>query len=191
MHESSFWFLSFVRFFPRTILKENNVKNYFCDRQIDGHAPTFLKKPAIRQEDDGKRLLFECLIKADPVPTVKWAHNETPVSDNSRHKVNLNSHLSSWTAKTNCSCWIRSCRSIKMARNITPPLKSKMLPSRMPVNTRWRLRTSLAKATPPLHWTLTVSSTWCSKQASLKINKNMMNEKSHTHTRKLFSHLSY
>lgn len=46
-----------------------------------------MKKPAIRQEDDGKRLLFECVIKADPVPSVKWAHNASPVEDNTRHKV--------------------------------------------------------------------------------------------------------
>lgn len=58
-------------------------------RQIDGLAPTFLKKPAIRQEDDGKRLLFECLIKADPLPQVRWSHNGSPVDDDARHKVLL------------------------------------------------------------------------------------------------------
>lgn len=57
------------------------------NRQIDGLAPTFVKKPAIRQEDDGKRLLFECLIKADPLPSVGWSHNGTAVDDGARHKV--------------------------------------------------------------------------------------------------------
>lgn len=56
-------------------------------RQIDGIAPTFAKKPAIRQEDDGKRLLFECRIQADPKPSVTWSHNGTPVQESSRHKV--------------------------------------------------------------------------------------------------------
>lgn len=56
-------------------------------RQIDGIAPTFSKKPAIRQEDDGKRLLFECRIQADPKPTVAWFHNTNPVKDSPRHKV--------------------------------------------------------------------------------------------------------
>ncbi|CRK99516.1 CLUMA_CG012835, isoform A [Clunio marinus] len=59
------------------------------ERQIDGLAPTFLKKPAIRQEDDGKRLLFECLIKADPLPQVRWSHNGSPVEDNTRHKLSV------------------------------------------------------------------------------------------------------
>lgn len=61
----------------------------FLNRQIDGIAPTFAKKPSIRQEDDGKRLLFECRIQADPVPTVTWSHNNAPVVDSSRHKVTL------------------------------------------------------------------------------------------------------
>jgi Immunoglobulin I-set domain len=73
-------------FFLRSTLT-NRFLRPKLDRQIDGLAPTFLKKPAIRQEDDGKRLLFECVIKADPVPAVKWQHNASPVNDNDRHKV--------------------------------------------------------------------------------------------------------
>lgn len=56
-------------------------------RQIDGIAPTFAKKPAIRQEDDGKRLLFECRITADPTPKVTWFHDGNMVKDSPRHKV--------------------------------------------------------------------------------------------------------
>lgn len=48
-----------------------------------------MKKPAIRQEDDGKRLMFECLIKADPLPQVRWSHNDEPVNDDARHKVDF------------------------------------------------------------------------------------------------------
>lgn len=59
------------------------------EKQIDGIAPTFSKKPAIRQEEDGKRLLFECRIQADPKPTVTWWHNATPVLESPRHKVCL------------------------------------------------------------------------------------------------------
>lgn len=56
-------------------------------RQIDGLAPTFAKKPAIRQEEDGKKLLFECRIQADPRPVVNWFHNNNPVKETPRHKV--------------------------------------------------------------------------------------------------------
>lgn len=66
------------------------------NRQIDGIAPTFLKKPAIRQLDDGKRLMFECLIKADPMPLVRWSHNDVAVEEdsNGRHKVLISLFMS-------------------------------------------------------------------------------------------------
>jgi len=57
------------------------------EKQIDGLAPTFSKKPSIRQEDEGKRLLFECRIQADPKPTISWFHNGAPVASSSRHKL--------------------------------------------------------------------------------------------------------
>lgn len=56
-------------------------------RQIDGIAPTFAKKPTIRQEDDGERLLFEARILADPEPVVCWYHNGTPVVAKGRFQM--------------------------------------------------------------------------------------------------------
>ncbi|XP_026819249.1 muscle M-line assembly protein unc-89-like [Rhopalosiphum maidis] len=56
------------------------------EKQIDGLAPTFSKKPSIKQEDDGKRLLFECIIQADPKPSIAWIHGGKPVIDSPRHK---------------------------------------------------------------------------------------------------------
>lgn len=62
--------------------------NFLCyNRQIDGIAPTFSKKPCIKQEDEGKRLLFECTIQADPRPIISWIHDGKPVIDSPRHKV--------------------------------------------------------------------------------------------------------
>jgi Immunoglobulin I-set domain len=63
------------------------IKIVVQNRQIDGIAPTFAKKPAIRQEEDGKRLLFECRIQADPKPTVTWFHGGVLVQDSARHHV--------------------------------------------------------------------------------------------------------
>uniref|UniRef100_A0A8D8XRW6 Titin n=1 Tax=Cacopsylla melanoneura TaxID=428564 RepID=A0A8D8XRW6_9HEMI len=60
-----------------------------AEKQIDGLAPTFLKKPSIRQEDDGKRLLFECRIQADPTPTVIWSHSGIQVKEDKRHKFSI------------------------------------------------------------------------------------------------------
>lgn len=65
----------------------------YFHRQIDGLAPTFAKKPAIRQEEDGKRLVFECRIQADPRPVVSWFHNGNAVSADSRHTVSEKLHI--------------------------------------------------------------------------------------------------
>ncbi|CAF4902481.1 unnamed protein product [Pieris macdunnoughi] len=67
-------------------------------KQVDGKAPTFARKPAIRQEDDGKRLIFECRIEAEPVPSVSWSHNGTGVSPGARHKLTVNKDGKSYYA---------------------------------------------------------------------------------------------
>ena len=59
------------------------------DRQVDGIAPTFEKKPSIKQEDDGRILYFECIIKADPKPQVAWYHNGALIIEKGRFKVSL------------------------------------------------------------------------------------------------------
>ena len=56
-------------------------------RQIDGIAPTFAQKPSIKQEEDGKRLRFECRILADPRPDVSWFHDGNQVKNGGRHRV--------------------------------------------------------------------------------------------------------
>ncbi|VVC89475.1 unnamed protein product [Leptidea sinapis] len=67
-------------------------------KQIDGKAPTFAKKPAIRQEDDGKRLIFECRIEAEPLPQVSWSHNGVEVKPSPRHKLTVNKDGKSYYA---------------------------------------------------------------------------------------------
>lgn len=59
----------------------------FLSRQIDGIAPTFAQKPSIKQEEDGKRLRFECRILADPRPEVSWFHGGNPVKNGGRYRV--------------------------------------------------------------------------------------------------------
>lgn len=76
-----------LSFFLAITFKLYNTYNYIFRRQIDGLAPTFSKKPSIKQEDDGKRLLFECIIQADPKPSIAWIHGGKPVIDSPRHKV--------------------------------------------------------------------------------------------------------
>uniref|UniRef100_A0A182LSZ3 Ig-like domain-containing protein n=1 Tax=Anopheles culicifacies TaxID=139723 RepID=A0A182LSZ3_9DIPT len=71
-----------------TIGDANNVQTAWF-RQIDGVAPTFIKKPSIKQENDGKRLIFECEIKADPKPQIRWSHNSKVIDNTPRHKFKV------------------------------------------------------------------------------------------------------
>ena len=64
------------------------------DRQVDGIAPTFEKKPSIKQEDDGRVLYFECIIKADPKPEVSWYHNGSLIIQKGRFNVSSTHSLS-------------------------------------------------------------------------------------------------
>ena len=55
--------------------------------QVDGTAPTFSKKPTIRQEDNGNTLVFHCAIVADPSPQITWYHNGVKVQDTDKYQV--------------------------------------------------------------------------------------------------------
>ena len=55
--------------------------------QVDGTAPTFSKKPTIRQEDNGNTLVFHCAIVADPLPQITWYHNGVKVQDTEKYQV--------------------------------------------------------------------------------------------------------
>ena len=50
-----------------------------CLFRINGIASNFIEKPVIKRESNGKRILFESKIKADPEPKVYWTKNDVPV----------------------------------------------------------------------------------------------------------------
>ena len=47
-------------------------------------APSFVKKPALRQEDDGNRLVFECKLAGNPKPEVSWFHEDVKIQNDER-----------------------------------------------------------------------------------------------------------
>ncbi|XP_052800015.1 twitchin-like isoform X4 [Mya arenaria] len=55
--------------------------------QQDGIAPNFTQKPVIRQEDGGKRMLFECQLTADPAPAIQWFRDSTALVASDRLKM--------------------------------------------------------------------------------------------------------
>jgi len=53
----------------------------------EGTAPTFIQKPIIKQENDGKRLIFECKIAADPKPDLFWTRDDVSIQDSGRYLI--------------------------------------------------------------------------------------------------------
>ena len=47
-------------------------------------APSFVKKPQLRQEDDGNRLVFECKLAGSPKPDVMWFREDVKIQNDSR-----------------------------------------------------------------------------------------------------------
>ena len=47
----------------------------FIFRQ-DGVAPNFTQKPVTKQADNGRKLLFECQLTADPEPEITWFRDD-------------------------------------------------------------------------------------------------------------------
>jgi hypothetical protein len=69
-HQSNFKF-----FFP------NSFKIVFYSSEMNGTAPNFIEKPSIKSDGDGKRLCFECKIKAEPEPKIQWFRNDVEIID--------------------------------------------------------------------------------------------------------------
>lgn len=42
----------------------------------DDFAPSFVKKPQLRQEDEGNRLIFECELLSAPKPEIEWYRSD-------------------------------------------------------------------------------------------------------------------
>lgn len=50
----------------------------------ENRAPKFVRKPQLRQEDDGNRLIFECELSGHPQPEVSWFRQDTQINEDDR-----------------------------------------------------------------------------------------------------------
>ena len=50
----------------------------------ENKAPKFVRKPQLRQEDDGNRLIFECELSGHPQPEVTWFRQDEKISEDDR-----------------------------------------------------------------------------------------------------------
>ncbi|GBL88047.1 hypothetical protein AVEN_133706-1 [Araneus ventricosus] len=49
-------------------------------------APTFTKKPTLREEDDGNKLVFECELHSNPKASFQWYRGDVALHDDQRTK---------------------------------------------------------------------------------------------------------
>lgn len=57
----------------------------------DDIAPRFTQKPVLKQEDGGKRLVFQCTLEASPQPSIQWFQGTTPVPESDRIRMRVES----------------------------------------------------------------------------------------------------
>merc|ERR1711974_163163 len=55
-----------------------------AQKQQEGIAPNFIQKPVTKQENNGKKLLFECALTADPAPSIAWSKDNVPIAAGGR-----------------------------------------------------------------------------------------------------------
>lgn len=58
--------------------------NIEAESEPEGEPPTFLEKPRIRSENNGKLVIMDCRIKANPKPDVVWHHNGKVITQSSK-----------------------------------------------------------------------------------------------------------
>ncbi|KAJ8299697.1 hypothetical protein KUTeg_023757 [Tegillarca granosa] len=60
-------------------------------KQQDGIAPNFTQKPVTKQANNGRTLLFECQLTADPAPQIAWSRDDHPINAGGRIKMKTDS----------------------------------------------------------------------------------------------------
>lgn len=55
----------------------------------ENFAPSFTKKPKLRQEDDGNKLIFDCQLSASPQPDIEWYRSDVKVTESRRIKITV------------------------------------------------------------------------------------------------------
>lgn len=50
-------------------------------------APTFIERPNIKLEDNGRRILFEVKVMADPKPKFTWFFKDREIKDTGRYRI--------------------------------------------------------------------------------------------------------
>uniref|UniRef100_A0A0K2VBF3 Projectin [Tribolium castaneum] n=4 Tax=Lepeophtheirus salmonis TaxID=72036 RepID=A0A0K2VBF3_LEPSM len=52
-------------------------------------SPRFIRKPQLRQEDDGNRLIFECELAGNPKPNITWYRSDEVIDEDDRTLIKI------------------------------------------------------------------------------------------------------
>lgn len=63
--------------------------NIEAEPEPEGEGPTFIEKPRIISENNGKLVIMECKIKADPKPIIIWYRNGEVIKETSKLKMSM------------------------------------------------------------------------------------------------------
>lgn len=63
--------------------------NIEAEPEPAGQAPTFVEKPRIVSEQNGRLIIMECKVKADPKPTHAWSCEGVEVKQSSKFSISI------------------------------------------------------------------------------------------------------
>lgn len=67
--------------------------NIEAEPEPEGEGPTFVEKPRILSRDNGKLVIMECLVKADPGPEITWTKAGQVITETSQIKMYVEQRL--------------------------------------------------------------------------------------------------
>lgn len=63
--------------------------NIEAEPEPEGEGPSFVEKPRIVSEDNGKLVIMECKVKADPKPIILWTRDGKVVEESNKIKISM------------------------------------------------------------------------------------------------------
>lgn len=61
--------------------------NIEAEPEPEGEGPTFVEKPRIMSEDNGKLVIMECKVRANPKPVITWSKEGVVIEESSQIKM--------------------------------------------------------------------------------------------------------
>ena len=63
--------------------------NIEAEPEPEGDGPTFVEKPRIQSQNQGKLVIMDCKVKANPKPEIVWTHAGKVVKESSKISISI------------------------------------------------------------------------------------------------------